>query len=139
MSVLRSVIVVSAYRSFEHQQAALSRSTLTQGENTTRRVAPPGHSQHQLGTAVDFTDEALLRRSWLPFGDTSASQWLLEHAGQYGFVVAYPRGAEVETGYEWESWHYRYIGAENTGCLKASGLSLQAFLLREGVLPRSNG
>jgi len=79
--------------------------------------ASPGHSQHQLGTAVD---------------DTSASWWLRKHAPEYGFVLAYPHGRE--TGYRWEPWHYRYIGTENAERLEMSGL--QAFLMREGVLPR---
>jgi D-alanyl-D-alanine carboxypeptidase len=96
----------------------------------------PGHSQHQLGTAIDFTNEAIDYVLGWPFADTSAGRWLLEHAHEYGFVQAYPKGGEAETGYQWEPWHYRYIGVENARRLQTSGLSLQAFLLREGVLPR---
>ena len=94
--------------------------------------ASPGHSQHQLGTAVDFTNAAASYEIWRPFGDTSASWWLRKHAPEYGFVLAYPHGRE--TGYRWEPWHYRYIGTENAERLEMSGL--QAFLMREGVLPR---
>jgi D-alanyl-D-alanine carboxypeptidase len=130
------LIVASAYRSFRAQQAMFDRNTFMYGEGAGRGCARPGHSQHQLGTAVDFTNEAVLRRSWLPFADTSASRWLLEHASEYGFAQAYPRTGEAETGYRWEPWHYRYIGMDNARRLQASGLSLQAFLRREGVLPR---
>jgi D-alanyl-D-alanine carboxypeptidase len=132
------LMVTSAYRSFQDQQAAFARSTLIHGEDTAQWVALPGQSQHQLGTTVDFTSEAANYRLWSPFEEANAASWLLEHASEYGFVLAYPKGGEAETGYEAEPWHYRYIGVENARRLKASGLWLQSFLLREGVLPRSN-
>jgi zinc D-Ala-D-Ala carboxypeptidase len=131
-----NLIVTSAYRSFQDQQAAFARSTLIHKENAGKWVALPGQSQHQLGTTVDFTSEAASYRLWSPFEGTHAAQWLLEHASEYGFALAYPKGGEVETGYEAEPWHYRYINVENASRLKDSGLSLQAFLLQEGVLPQ---
>jgi D-alanyl-D-alanine carboxypeptidase len=132
------LIVTSAYRSFQEQRAAFARSTLIHKENAGKWVALPGESQHQLGTTVDFTSEAASYRLWSPFEGTSAARWLLEHASEYGFVLAYPKGGAAETGYEAEPWHYRYVGVENARRLKDSGLSLQAFLLREGVLLHPN-
>jgi D-alanyl-D-alanine carboxypeptidase len=61
---------------------------------------------------------------------------LRDHAREHGFVLAYPRSKEAETGYQWEPWHYRYVGARNVERLEESGLSLQEFLAREGVLAR---
>jgi D-alanyl-D-alanine carboxypeptidase len=60
----------------------------------------------------------------------------MDHAREYGFVLAYPSGKEAQTGYQWEPWHFRYVGVENAERLAESGLSLQEFLWREGVLPR---
>jgi D-alanyl-D-alanine carboxypeptidase len=98
--------------------------------------ATPGHSQHQLGTAVDFTNAAAGYEVWRAFGSTTAYSWLLENASRHGFVLAYPSNREVETGYRWEPWHYRYVGLENARRLREGGLSLQEFLARESVLPR---
>jgi zinc D-Ala-D-Ala carboxypeptidase len=130
------LVVASAYRSYAHQQASYARLTSIYGTEAGEMSATPGHSQHQLGTAVDFTNAAAGYEIWDYFGDTSAYSWLKDHAREYGFVLAYPSGKEAETGYQWEPWHYRYVGTKNADRLEESGLSLQEFLTREGVLPR---
>ncbi len=128
--------VASAYRSYEEQQVSHERLASVYGADADGMSATPGHSQHQLGTAVDFTNAAVSYQVWLPFGRTSTYWWLEHHAREYGFVLAYPRDKEEETGYQWEPWHYRYVGVENAQRLEKSSLSLQEFLEREGVLPR---
>jgi zinc D-Ala-D-Ala carboxypeptidase len=62
----------------------------------------PGHSQHQLGTAVDFTNRAAGYQLGVPFARTSAYWWLEHHGREYGFILAYPRGKEDQCGYHWE-------------------------------------
>ena len=91
---------ISTYRSYEYQ-AGLVRRT-----KNPSYVAAPGHSQHQLGTAIDFNtvdpaDENI-----------PALKWLRKHAGEYGFSLSFPKGQEAETGYPYEAWHYRYITKE---------------------------
>ncbi len=130
------LVVASAYRSYEEQQVSYERLASVYGADANGMSATPGHSQHQLGTAVDFTNAAASYQVWLPFGRTSAYWWLEQHAGEYGFVLAYPSGEERETGYQWEPWHYRYVGVENADRIAESGLGLQEFLEREGVVPR---
>jgi D-alanyl-D-alanine carboxypeptidase len=130
------LVVASAYRSYEEQQISHKRLASIYGAGADGMSAKPGHSQHQLGTAVDFTNAAVSYQVWLPFGETTAYRWLEHHAQEYGFVLAYPRGKEEATGYRWEPWHYRYVGVENAQHLEKSGLSLQEFLAREGVIPR---
>jgi D-alanyl-D-alanine carboxypeptidase len=129
------LVVASAYRSYEEQQISHERLASVYGADADGMSAPPGHSQHQLGTAVDLTNAAAGYQVWLPFGETTAYWWLQHHAQEHGFVLAYPRGKEAETGYRWEPWHYRYVGVENAKRLEESGLSLQAFLEREGIMP----
>jgi D-alanyl-D-alanine carboxypeptidase len=130
------MIVTSAYRSFQYQRSLFAELVSIYGHDAADSMcALPGHSQHQLGTTVDFTNEDVDFKLEGSFGDTSAGQWLLRHANKYGFVLAYPKGGEAETGYQWEPWHYRYIGIENARRFRASGMSLQMFLLGEGVLP----
>lgn len=130
------LIVASAYRSYTEQEQTFAQFTNVYGDETDTVSAPPGQSQHQLGTAVDFTNSAAGYRLWWPFGDTTASDWLLVNAPDYGYVLAYPDGKEAETGYQWEPWHYRYIGVENARRISEEKLTLQEFLVREGVLPR---
>jgi D-alanyl-D-alanine carboxypeptidase len=130
------LVVASAYRSYEEQQVSHERLASVYGAGADGMSAAPGHSQHQVGTAVDFSNAAASYQVWLPFGKTNAYWWLEHHAREYGFVQAYPRGKEEETGYQWEPWHYRYVGVENTQHLQESGLSLQEFLEREGLMPR---
>jgi D-alanyl-D-alanine carboxypeptidase len=128
------LVVASAYRSYAQQQASHGRLASVYGAGADGMSAPPGHSQHQLGTAVDFTNSVAAYQVQPIFGQTSAAWWLQNHATQYGFVLSYPPGKD-ETGYQFEPWHYRYIGVENAGRLQESDLTMQEFLLREGVLP----
>ena len=83
----------SAFRSYA-AQAQLFATILEPG-----RAARPGHSEHQLGTAVDVR---------LP--STAAIGWLAETAPRFGFVVSYPPGKQKVTGYRPEPWHVRYVG-----------------------------
>jgi D-alanyl-D-alanine carboxypeptidase len=128
------LVVASAYRSYEEQQLSHERLMSVFGADADGMSATPGHSQHQLGTAVDFTNAAAGYQIWMPFAQTSAYWWLEHHAFQYGFVLAYPRGKEEQTGYQWEPWHYRYVGEEDAERLAKSELSLQEFLEREGTM-----
>jgi D-alanyl-D-alanine carboxypeptidase len=101
--------VSSAYRSYQYQDNLFAYWTRELGREEASRVsAQPGESQHQLGTTVDFG-------SITPaFADTAASRWLMENAWRFGFSLSYPEGYEAETGYSYESWHYRYITVTGT-------------------------
>ncbi len=99
------LVYSSSFRSYDYQKEVYTRHVAQLGQEAADRVsARPGTSQHQLGTTVDFgsiTDA---------FAATPEGEWLAEHAWEYGFSLSYPAGYEEETGYAWESWHYRYIG-----------------------------
>ena len=94
--------------------------------------AAPGHSQHQLGTAVDFTNAAAGYQIWMPFARTSAYWWLEHHLGSTDSFWRIQEARE-QTGYQWEPWHYRYVGVEDAKRLEKSDLSLQEFLEHEVV------
>jgi len=128
--------VTSAYRSYADQRASYARLVSIYGKDADKTSAPPGHSQHQLGTAVDFTNAAVGYEVRRRFGRTTASRWLQDHAYEHGFVLSYPPGGETKTGYHWEPWHYRYVGAENARRVRESPLDLQGYLMQEGILPR---
>jgi D-alanyl-D-alanine carboxypeptidase len=99
------LVISSAWRSYQYQEELLQRALANQSrEEAERTLAPPGHSQHQLGTAVDFGSIDL------SFARTAAGRWLLENAWRFGFSLSYPEGQDGLTGYSWEPWHYRYVG-----------------------------
>jgi D-alanyl-D-alanine carboxypeptidase len=129
------LMVASAYRSYQDQQLSHESLMGVFGADAGRMSATPGHSQHQLGTAVDFTNAAAGYQLWVPFAQTSAYRWLEHHAWEYGFVLAYPKGEADQTGYRWEPWHYRYVGVEDAKRLAKRNLNLQEYLEREGTIP----
>lgn len=94
----------SSYRSYAYQEEVYARHLRQLGAAAADRVsARPGHSQHQLGTAIDFSP---IETS---FGATPEGRWLAESAWRFGFSLSYPQGYEAITGYDFEPWHYRYI------------------------------
>jgi D-alanyl-D-alanine carboxypeptidase len=100
-----TLVVASAYRSATYQENLFFRSVKKEGEKVTNRsLAWPGHSEHQLGTAVDFGPIGV------GFASTPAGKWLASRAWEFGFILSYPLGSEAETGYMFEPWHYRYVG-----------------------------
>jgi D-alanyl-D-alanine carboxypeptidase len=99
-----TLVFSSAYRSYTYQDGLFARYAGQYGEAQADRFsARPGHSQHQLGTAIDFgsIDDS--------FAGTAAGKWMAENAWRFGFSLSYPQGMEELTGYIWESWHFRYI------------------------------
>jgi D-alanyl-D-alanine carboxypeptidase len=129
--------VLSSYRSYFDQAVAHNRWVVDDPANANEVSALPGHSEHQLGTAVDFGSPempSLTSSTTDPFSPlfdrTGEGQWLAQHAFEYGFSMSSPPGAEVLTGLAYEPWHYRYVGVEMAAYLHASGYYLNEFLLK---------
>ena len=123
--------IVSGYRSYQTQVSTYN-YWLSKNNNNVEYVdtfsARPGHSQHQLGTAIDFSSSEIGDALGDSFSNTNASKWLIANAYKYGFVLSYPKGYESVTGYKYESWHYRYIGEENALEMKNRGMILDSYL-----------
>lgn len=99
------VTVSSTYRSFDRQAFLFDYNVERLGlEQASTLVARPGHSQHQLGTALDFGSIDL------GYGETREGQWMLANAWRFGFSLSYPPGLQELTGYQYEPWHFRYLG-----------------------------
>jgi len=106
------ITVQSAYRSYEYQERVFNYWVKQEGmENALLTSARAGHSEHQLGTVLDFRSvdgpPAWELEDW---AETPAGGWMRDHAWEYGFVMSYPKGKQEETCYSYEPWHYRYIG-----------------------------
>jgi len=123
--------IVSGYRSYATQVSTYNYWVKYNGGNTDaadRISARAGHSQHQLGTAIDFSSKEVSDTIGTRFSTTKASAWLQKNAYKYGFVISFPYGYERVTGFSYESWHYRYIGRTNALEMKNRGMILEEFL-----------
>ncbi|MCB8966634.1 MAG: M15 family metallopeptidase [Ardenticatenaceae bacterium] len=128
--------VLSGYRSYSAQSIAWAKWNEKNPETAAIVSAPPGHSEHQLGTTLDFGSPELpdlVGEEDIEFHTyfymTSEGQWLLAHAHEYGFTLSYPREAFELTGFYYEPWHYRYIGVELATTLHEQGLAFTAYQL----------
>jgi zinc D-Ala-D-Ala carboxypeptidase len=125
--------VQSAYRSRTRQAEVFAGWVSSSGETAARRFsARPGHSEHELGTALDLRAAAGAAPWSGSFASTAAGRWLAKHATEYGFVLSYPAGAESRTCYGAEAWHVRYVGRPIAAEVAASGLTLREWLWRFG-------
>ena len=132
-----TVWMQSGYRSVSYQTKLYERKTqyyrdkgydeATAKEKAAAIVNPPGYSEHNCGLAADLNspehtglDEG--------FEKTAAFRWLCEHAGDYGFILRYPKDAEDKTEIIYEPWHWRYVGVENAAKINASGLCFEEYI-----------
>lgn len=90
-----------------------------------RYSARAGQSEHQTGLAVDMYNTS---KADVSFGDTEAYRWLKDHAHQYGFILRYPTDKTEITGYDFEPWHYRYVGRYHATVMYKQGLCLEEYL-----------
>jgi len=100
--------IVSAYRSWGEQANLKSAYTVHYGSGANTFSADQGYSEHQLGTAVDFTTVGL-GGGLDGFGGTEAFEWLVENAHKYGFVLSYDENNQY---YIYEPWHWRFVGED---------------------------
>lgn len=124
--------VRSTYRSYNTQVSTYNYWLGVNSGNvasTDKISARAGHSEHQLGTTIDFSTSEINDGLGGTFAGTQASKWLANNASKYGFVISYPAGYESVTGYSYESWHYRYIGREYAQEMVNSGM-IPALYLR---------
>lgn len=130
------LVVASSYRSYAEQTAIFNSYVQDYGlQEANTFSARPGQSQHQLGTAIDFTTAQMQYGLSQTFGSTPAGQWLLTNAYKYGFYLSYPQGWENVTQYSYEPWHFRYLGKQDTLDLHQSGLIMQTYLEKKNILP----
>ena len=132
-----TVWMQSGYRSVKYQTSLYEKKTqyyLNKGydnaaakEKAAAVVNPPGYSEHNCGLAADLNspehtglDEG--------FEKTAAFRWLCEHAGDYGFILRYPKDAEDKTEIIYEPWHWRYVGEENAAKINASCLCFEEYI-----------
>ena len=129
--------VQSAFRSYSTQVSTFAYWTRVSGRAAAlKSSARAGHSEHQLGTTIDFQSYGG-SAPWFyaDWGKTKAGAWLRTNAWKYGFVMSYPKNRMGVTCYAYEPWHYRYVGRKVAAAVRASGLTLREYLWRQQTAP----
>jgi D-alanyl-D-alanine carboxypeptidase len=128
--------VQSAYRGYSTQISTSWRWVRTVGyRRALLASARPGHSEHQLGTAVDLkTPGGAAPWAYADWGRTKAGSWLARNSWRYGWILSYPRsGSPRRSCYKYEPWHFRYVGRRLAAQIHASALTPREWLWRSGA------
>ena len=108
-----NVYCQSGFRSFETQQRLYNNYSSRDGAKAADIYsARPGHSEHQSGLACDLCSKDNSACINSDFDNSNEAKWLSNNAYKFGLILRYPKGKTNETGYKFESWHYRYVGTE---------------------------
>jgi LAS superfamily LD-carboxypeptidase LdcB len=129
------ISVISAYRTYQDQVASFNGWVAKDSyANAITYSQRPGHSEHQLGLAIDFKGAAeATSLSYPDWAQTPTGAWMANNAWKYGWVLSYPKGQggalfSNATCFHYEPWQYRYLGRTLAGKVHASGLSIREYL-----------
>lgn len=125
--------ILSSYRSGARQMELYTKAIV--GNPGQRHTAPPGHSEHQLGTTVDLEDSLGKQRLSRRFDMTPEGRWLQENGWKYGWVQSYTPDQVEQTGYIAEPWHWRYWGLEKAKAVHASRQPASTAIRKPGLPP----
>ena len=116
-----SMMPISGFRNISDQKDLFTRQTQRRGSEAeaARYSAPPGHSEHHTGYAIDITDE---RRSdvdlKVAFEETDVYRWLSNNASRFGFQESFPNNNLQ--GVSYEPWHWRFVESRNAQAVFAA-------------------
>lgn len=137
----KEIVVTSGYRTYKYQsqlfntylgreQEAHPTWTITQCEEEVLTYsARPGTSEHQTGLCIDLinTNNPKLDES---FASHACYAWLQENAYKFGFILRFPKDKEKVTGYNYEPWHYRFVGIDAAKQMHDGGLTLEEYVAK---------
>jgi D-alanyl-D-alanine carboxypeptidase len=115
--------VVSAYRSYSYQQSLYNGYVASSGQAVAdAESARAGYSEHQTGLSVDIGATDGICDLSQCFGSTPEGEWLAANSYEYGFILRYTADKEAITGYEYEPWHFRYVGTSLSEEMHKTGI-----------------
>lgn len=129
------LVMNSGFRSYKAQSFYFNNYVKQSGLDAAKKFsAKPGHSEHQTGLSFDLSYKD--RSCYLEtcFGQTDAGKWLAEHAHEYGFILRYPDGKTNITGYQYEPWHFRYVGKDVAKEIYEKKLTYEEYLQSLGLI-----
>ena len=117
-----NLLPVKSYTSYEEQQALYDINVSDYGETKTlETIAKAGHSDYQTGLAIDISGNSNNFKYKKEFA------WLSDHAYEYGFILRYPEGKEEITGFEYEPYHWRYVGKEAAKVIHDKNITFEEY------------
>ena len=123
-----SIIAMSTYRSYEYQINLYNKYVKLDGkEKADTYSGRAGYSEHQTGLAVDVYNG---KESYTNFEITEEFKWMQENAYKYGFILRFPKDKTKETGYDYESWHYRYVGKDIANYIHKNKISYEEYYVK---------
>ncbi len=134
------IVVTSAYRSYEYQSKIFEKYTtdlmtnygLTRDEAVAELLktsARPGESEHQSALCVDLIEKGKINLD-VKFEESKAFEWLSANAYKYGFILRYPKDKTDLTGYDYEPWHYRFVGIDAARVIYEDKICLEEYLAK---------
>ncbi len=114
------LIIEEAYVSYDEQVELFESMQSEHPDDYLSYVDYPGHSEHQLGLAIDISFYGYANIEEAP-----QYEWLLEHAHEYGFVQTYTANTQVATNKYPRLNHFRYVGIDLANEMHSSNLSLK--------------
>ena len=122
------VIAMSSYRSYDYQVDLYNNYVKTDGvEAADTYSARAGFSEHQTGLCVDVYDGNL---PYTSFEQSPSFNWMKENAHKYGFILRFPKDKENITGYQYESWHYRYVVINIATYIHENNITFEEYYVR---------
>ncbi|BAZ66915.1 MAG: D-alanyl-D-alanine carboxypeptidase family protein [Pelatocladus maniniholoensis HA4357-MV3] len=119
---------ISSFRSVKEQEQLFFQVGAQRNQTPAERAAlsaPPGHSEHHTGYAVDIGDGAVPATNLNEnFENTKAFQWLQTNAARFGFEMSFPKNNSQ--GVSYEPWHWRFVGDRD---------SLETFYKAKNIKP----
>lgn len=125
------IVINSGYRSIEDQIDTKNKYLSTYGlDYTNKYVAEPGSSEHHTGLCFDIgimldnkvVDEYDDLKPYMDMFET-----IINKLKNYGLILRYPKGKEKITGYNYEPWHYRYVGKSTANIITDNNLTLEEY------------
>ncbi len=123
-----NIYAMSTYRSYNYQNSLYNNYVSLDGkENADTYSARAGYSEHQTGLAADVYNK---EKSYTEFEQTKEFTWMQENAYKFGFILRYPKDKVQETGYMYESWHYRYVGKEIADYIHKHNITYEEYFVK---------
>ncbi len=123
------LMIACAYRSYAVQVGLYNDEIKNNGADVADKwVAPPGFSEHQTGYVFDFNLNIDNGISGIKYNGEGIYEWINTNCYQYGFILRYPQGKEQITGYEYEPWHFRYVGIPHATYIMNKNITLEEYI-----------
>ena len=127
-----------SYRSIATQEEIYNKYLNLNGqEYCDNYVAVPTFSEHHTGLAIDImlkVNNSFLREDMDQFAYIDTFEEIHKHLYKYGFILRYPKGKESITGYNYEPWHFRYVGKLPAKIISENNLTLEEYLSSFGTV-----